>query len=85
MEHFRREFDDSRILFSEFQCLLESSILKRCGPKMTALQVSPYPDPDPRTGFQISLDPNTVFKFLWIRVQFQPLDHGEKKRVQKGL
>ena len=35
-------------------------------------------------GFQISLYPDPGFKFLWIRIPFQPPDPGAKK-VQEGF
>ena len=30
------------------------------------------------------LDPDSVFKFLWIRIRFQPLDLGAKKKCRRG-
>ena len=36
------------------------------------------------SGFQISKDPDPVFKFLWIGVRFQPR-FWNKKKLQKGL
>ena len=60
------------------------------------MPVSRVADPDPvgpvflpksgsGSGFQISLDPDPVIKFLWIRIRFQPRFWNKKKRSQKGL
>ena len=40
----------------------------------------------PGSGFQISLDPVPVFKFLWIliRIRFVPPDSGANKERGKG-
>ena len=42
------------------------------------------------TGFRIRircfcLDPDSAFKFLWIRIQFQPPDPGASKSAERAL
>ena len=37
------------------------------------------------SGFQISLDPDPVFKLLWIRIRFQPPDPKQKKSAESAL
>ena len=36
------------------------------------------------SGFQISLNPDPIFKILWIRIRFQTMDPGAKKECRTG-
>ena len=37
-----------------------------------------------QSGFENSMDPDPVLKFLGIRIRFQPPDAGAKKEYRKG-